>query len=578
MGMNQNLLKFILVFTFVYGVLSTPPDDPIECSSNNTNCTITNSYAIFPDRTTCKAAKVLYPSTEEELVSMVASAARNKSKVKVATRFSHSIPKLVCPDGRDGVLISTKYLNTILKIDVEARTMTVESGVLLRDLIDEAARFGLALPCTTYWWGLTIGGLLGTGAHGSSLWGTGGAVHERVVGIRIVTPAGPKEGYAKVRNLSEFDEDLSAAKVSLGVLGVISQVTLKLEALFKRSITYVTKNDSDLVDQVLSFGQQHEFGDITWFPSQLKAMYRIDLRVPTNTSGNGLYDYIPSRSTPSATIAATRTTEEIQEVTRNATGKCLSAISATETMVAAAYGLTNNGTLFTGYPVIGFSHRMQSSGSCLDSPQDALKTVCSWDPRIKGLFFYETAFSIGLSVVKKFIKDVQKLVALEPQSLCGIDLNGGILLRYIKASSAYLGKTEDSIDFDFVYYRSRDPMEPRLFEDIYEEIEQMGLFKYGGLPHWGKNRNLAFKGVINKYHNAVKFLSVKQVYDPQGIFSNEWTDQVLGLKNGVTMLKDGCALEGLCICSEDRHCAPSKGYFCRPGRLYMGARVCRRRI
>jgi len=72
------------------------------------------------------------------------------------------------------------------------------------------------------------------------------------------------------------------------------------------------------------------------------------------------------------------------------------------------------------------------------------------------------------------------------------------------------------VAFDFTYYRSKNPLAPRLFQDILEEIEQIGLLKYKGLPHCGKNRNLAFDEVINKYKNADKFLKVKEEYDPKG--------------------------------------------------------------
>ncbi|XP_010485184.1 PREDICTED: probable L-gulonolactone oxidase 4 [Camelina sativa] len=566
-----------LIFCFFTFASSSPPDDPVKCESGNTMCTVTNSYGAFPDRSICKAAKVEYPRSEEELVSVVAAATRAGQKMRVVTQYSHSFPKLVCTDGRDGVLISTKFLNNVVRTNREARTMTVESGVTLRQLIEEAAKLELALPYAPYWWGLTVGGMMGTGAHGSSLWGKGSAVHDHVTEIRLVSPGLASDGYVKVRVLNETTnpEEFRAAKVSLGVLGVISQVTFELQPMFKRSLTYVMINDSDFGDQAVSFGEKHEFADFIWLPSQGKVVYRIDDRVPLNTSGSGLFNFFPFRPQLSVALATDRSIEESYESYENANMKCVRAEQVSSFLFSVSYGLTNNGLLFTGYPVIGLQNRMMSSGSCLDSRHDGLITACLWDPRIKGQFFHQTAFSVPLTRVKSFIEDIKALVKINPKSLCALEGSNGILIRYVTSSTAFLGKEEKALDFDLTYYRSKkDPLAPRLYEDYIEEIEQMAIFKYNALPHWGKNRNLAFDGAIRKYKNANEFLKVKERFDSLGLFSTQWTDQILGLKGNVTILKQGCALEGLCICSEDSHCAPNKGYLCRPGKVYKEARVC----
>ncbi|KAM3309525.1 hypothetical protein ACQJBY_030657 [Aegilops geniculata] len=552
---------------------SSPPPDSVSCARGTSDCTLANVYGSFPDRTACRAADAAFPRTEAELVAAVAAAAAARRKVKAVPRHSHSFPKLACPGGRDGTIISTARLNRTVSVDAATGLMTVEGGMVLRDLIRDAAAAGLALPHSPYWYGVSIGGLLATGAHGSSLWGKGSAVHEYVVGMRIVTPAPASQGFAVVRELGADHPDLDAAKVSLGVLGVVSQVTLQLQPMFKRSVTFLERDDSDLAAQVAVWGDRHEFGDMTWLPRQGKVIYREDDRVHVSSPGDGLNDYLGFRSFPTLGLTIARVAEEHVEES-NDMARCLAAGVLPASFPMQAYGFTNDGSSFTGYPVVGYQHRIQASGSCIDAKDNLLRSSCPWDPRVRSLFFYNTGFSVALSKAPALVADMQRLRDLNPRALCSLDAKMGVLIRYVGASSAYLGKTEDSVNFDFTYYRSYTQGRPRAHSDVIDELEQMAFRKYGAVPQWGKNRNFAFDGAIAKYAKADEFLKVKERYDPDGVFSSEWSDHVLGIDGSPNIVQKGCAIEGLCICSHDSHCAPEQGYYCRPGKVYAEARVC----
>ncbi|ONK60178.1 uncharacterized protein A4U43_C08F15220 [Asparagus officinalis] len=502
------LLALFLPILFP-GSQGSPPEPVVKCESGNTSCTVTNAVGMFPDRTTCHVASVAYPSNEHELLRVVSDSSSKKQHMKVVTAYSHSFPKLSCPGGSSGagLVISTEHLNKVVTVDAVKMRMTVESGIKLKDFIDAAAEHGMALENSPYFLGVTLGGLLCTGAHGSSFIGKGGAVHEYVVGMRLVVPSRIMvDGYyARIVNLEEDDEDLLAAKVSLGVLGVISQVTLQLEPMYKRSISYRVTEDTDFEYSIASYSKTTHYGDIGWYPSQGKVVYRDDVKVPISVPGEGINDLLSSQ--PSSLVMAVRSAENQLEGDEDAKGRCQRAETEMKNLLAMGMGLkSKTGSIhnFTGYPVIGYQNDMQAS--------------------------------------------------------------------------AYLGKAHDSVDIDLTYYRPRDPNQPRIYQDAIEEIEQMLVFKYKGLPHFGKNRNVGFIGVRNKLGaQGNKFVNVMERYDEEGMFSSEWTDGVLGLREkDVVIMKKGCALEGLCICLSDEHCAPDKGYYCQPGLVYEEARVCRK--
>ncbi|KAK9101013.1 hypothetical protein Scep_024443 [Stephania cephalantha] len=568
-------LSLLLLLIWVFSTIpqcthSMPPAPPVTC--NATNCVLRNAYGTWGDRKDCWALSVVYPTTEEEIRAAVGQANQKKLKVKSVGAFSHTIPKLACPD-ENSLIISTAKYDSGIEIDAKGSTVTVDSGVSLRGLIDKVEEAGLSFVAAPYWEGVSVGGLISTGSHGSSWWGRGGAVHDHVVSVSLVVPAAASEGFAKVIRLDAKNPLFNAAKVSLGVLGVISKVTLALDMGSKRSITNVFNNDSHFEDEFVDLAKKHEFADIIWYPSRNTTVYRNDDRVPLNSSGDGINDFVGFQSDSALISSSVRWTEKALENAGNVNGKCTMAASVVAYKKLIANGLKNNNLIFTGYPIVGRQGRMQTSGSCLYTPQSRTLTTCAWDPRVKGLFFYETTAIFPASKFKDFILDVKKLRDLKPENFCGVDVYNGFLIRFIKASTAYLGQSEDSVILDFNYYRADEASTPRMNQDVWEEVEQIAFFKYGAKPHWAKNRNVAFSGVQQKYPNFNKFIAAKKQLDPQNMFSSQWSDEII-FGNLPTKV-DGCAMEGLCICSEDRHCNPSKGYLCKPGLVYKDARVCR---
>ena len=76
--------------------------------------------------------------------------------------------------------------------------------------------------------------------------------------------------------------------------------------MFKHSITKETESDADVEERIIKFGLTHEFGDLTWNPSQNSVVYKKDFRVPIETQGDGVNDYIGLEPVDPIAIEANR--------------------------------------------------------------------------------------------------------------------------------------------------------------------------------------------------------------------------------------------------------------------------------
>jgi len=98
--------------------------------------------------------------TEDELKSVVGEA----KKIRFFGSKQSSADIAACSD----TLIDITSYNNILNYNEDNLTITVQSGILLKDLIVAVEAKGWCIPCLPDINTITIGGALATGTHGTS--------------------------------------------------------------------------------------------------------------------------------------------------------------------------------------------------------------------------------------------------------------------------------------------------------------------------------------------------------------------------------------------------------------------------
>ena len=186
------------------------------------DATTTDSWRNWAGNQTVTPARIIRAATEEEVRDVVTAARRDRSTVRAAGA-GHSFTPLV---DTNGTLLDVTELTGVVRADRETRRATALGGTRLRDLGALLWDAGLSLANQGDFDAQTIAGLTATGTKGS---GTAfGSISSMVRGLRIVT------GTGEMVDIDDSDKHLlHAAQVSLGLLGVVTQVTLDLVPAYR---------------------------------------------------------------------------------------------------------------------------------------------------------------------------------------------------------------------------------------------------------------------------------------------------------------------------------------------------------
>ena len=170
---------------------------------------------------TWNPSEIAYPISEAAIQQIVLKAANDHKKIRIIGT-GHSFTPL-CKT--DDVLISLDKFQGLVSTDKDKVQATVKAGTKLNYLGELLFKEGMAMENLGDIDVQSIAGTISTGTHGTGQ--AFGTISTQVIALRFVNGKGEIVDCSETNNRALF----KAAQVSLGVLGIITQVTLQLSLI-----------------------------------------------------------------------------------------------------------------------------------------------------------------------------------------------------------------------------------------------------------------------------------------------------------------------------------------------------------
>jgi FAD/FMN-containing dehydrogenase len=290
--------------------------------------------------------------------------------------------------------------------------------------------------------------------------------------MRLVTGEGPVE-------LSE-DDELRAARVSLGALGVATEISLRCQPLY--------------------------------------TLRRLDERKPLNETLEKLQDLAKERERfeffafPYARWALWRTTEQTDA--KPSPPSHIERFLGDVVLENGAFGLACMVGRFLHPlipPIDRLLGRLASGGTRIDHSARIYA-----NPRL--VHFTEMEYALPRAAGAEAVRSVFELIEREK-----LPVLFPLEVRFGAPDDAFLspGGGRESCYVAVHMYRGMD------YEPYFRAVEEI-MKAHGGRPHWGKRHFRTAEELSGLYPDWGRFQVVRDRLDPRRVFSNDYTDRVLG--------------------------------------------------
>jgi L-gulonolactone oxidase len=410
------------------------------------------------------------PGSIEELSAAIAGAGDSDLRVR-AVGAGHSFSEIACSDG---ALVHLDGLADVLDVDAPSGLVCAQAGITIGDLSRRLDAHGLAMENLGDIDVQSIAGAISTATHG-----TGARlanISAQVAELTLVLADGSTLICSPERDPDVF----RAARVGLGALGVIAEVTLRCVPAFTLRG----------VDEPAPLAQTLD-------------------RFEELALGNDHFEFFVF---PYAEVALTRTNNRTDEPPSPPSR--VAAYASDVLLTNHAFGLfCRAGRLLPG--AIPQINRLLTRLAGRRERVDRSAAIFA-SPRL--VRFTEMEYALPREHTPHAVRRVLEMIEQR-----GLAVPFPIEVRTVAPDDAYMS-TAAGRDSGFVAVHMFEGME---WQPYFRAVEAI-MDELGGRPHWGKRHFQTAATLRSRYPDWDRFQAVRRRLDPHGRFANEWTDRVLG--------------------------------------------------
>lgn len=415
-----------------------------------------------------------HPANLDELTRTVVDAAKTGLRVK-CVGAGHSFTPIAVTDG---VLISLDRMAGIVSVlpTPTGAHVTVLAGTPLHQLNELLWSRGLAMRNLGDVDAQSVAGAISTGTHGTGAAFTGLA--GLVVGLQIVLADG-----SVVDCSAEQDADLfQAARLGLGAIGVLSQVTLDCPHAFAMHAHEAPDTLDSVLGDLADIRRTVDHFEFYWWPHTRRVLTKRNTRLPGDT---------PLK--PVGRIAGYIDDEFLSNRVFEQSNRLCTRFPAITTRVN------------------GIAARLLSEREYTDRSH----RVFISSRRVR---FREMEYAVPVHALPEVLEQLDKLITSS-----GEMVSFPVEVRFAAADDVWMSTANgrESAYIAIHKYWRQD------FDAYFRGFEEIAVAA-GGRPHWGKLHWLSAAELRPGYTHFDEFLAVRDKLDPQRIFANGYLDRVLG--------------------------------------------------